>query len=90
VLAAEGYPDTPRRGDVIDGIDAVTDPRVSIFHAGTAWKNDQLVTAGGRVIGVTGIGVNLGEALTRAYAAIDRIHFRGMHYRRDIGAGAFR
>jgi phosphoribosylamine--glycine ligase len=88
VLAAEGYPDTPRRGDVIDGIDAVTDPHVSIFHAGTAWKNDQLVTAGGRVLGVTGVGASLRDALTRAYAAIDLIHFRGMHYRRDIGARA--
>jgi phosphoribosylamine--glycine ligase len=90
VLAAEGYPDTPQRGDVISGIDAVTDPHVCIFHAGTAWENNQLVTAGGRVLGVTGIGASLREALTRAYAAIDLIHFRGMHYRRDIGAGAFR
>ena len=88
VLAAEGYPDTPQRGDVISGIDAVTDPHVSIFHAGTAWENNQLVTAGGRVLGVTGIGASLREALTRAYAAIDLIHFRGMHYRHDIGARA--
>jgi phosphoribosylamine--glycine ligase len=56
VLAAEGYPDTPQRGDVISGIDAVTDPHVCIFHAGTAWENNQLVTAGGRVLGVTGVG----------------------------------
>jgi phosphoribosylamine--glycine ligase len=88
VLAAEGYPDTPQRGDVISGIDAVTDPHVCIFHAGTAWENNQLVTAGGRVLGVTGIGASLREALTRAYAAIDLIHFRGMHYRHDIGARA--
>jgi phosphoribosylamine--glycine ligase len=88
VLAAEGYPDTPRRGDAIRGIDAVTDPHVCIFHAGTAWENSQLVTAGGRVLGVTGVGASLREALTRVYAAINLIHFRGMHYRRDIGARA--
>ncbi|MGQ9547285.1 MAG: phosphoribosylamine--glycine ligase [Roseiflexus sp.] len=86
VLAAEGYPDNPRRGDVIRGIDAITDPHVYIFHAGTAWEHDRLVTAGGRVLGITGIGADLREALTRAYAAIDLIHFRGMHYRHDIGA----
>lgn len=89
VLAAEGYPDTPQRGDPISGIDAITDPHVCIFHAGTAWEHNRLVTAGGRVLGITGIGASLREALTRAYAAIDLIHFRGMHYRRDIGAGAF-
>ncbi|MCS6839206.1 MAG: phosphoribosylamine--glycine ligase [Roseiflexus sp.] len=88
VLAAEGYPDTPRRGDVISGIESISDPNVLIFHAGTAWKNGQLTTAGGRVLGVTGIGATLREALARAYAAVDRISFPGMHYRRDIGAKA--
>ncbi|MGB9750983.1 phosphoribosylamine--glycine ligase [Roseiflexus castenholzii] len=88
VLAAEGYPDTPRRGDVISGIASVNDPRVVIFHAGTAWKNGQLTTAGGRVLGVTGVGPTLREALARAYAAVDRISFPGMQYRRDIGAKA--
>lgn len=88
VLAAEGYPDTPRRGDAISGIESITDPHVLIFHAGTAWKNGQLTTAGGRVLGVTGVGVTLREALERAYAAVDRISFPGMQYRRDIGAKA--
>jgi phosphoribosylamine--glycine ligase len=88
VLAAEGYPDTPRRGDVLSGIESVDDPHVLIFHAGTAWKNGQLITAGGRVLGVTGVGATLRDALTRAYAAVDRISFPGMQYRRDIGARA--
>ncbi|MCS6940495.1 MAG: phosphoribosylamine--glycine ligase [Roseiflexus sp.] len=88
VLAAEGYPDTPRRGDAISGIESITDPNVLIFHAGTAWQNDQLITAGGRVLGVTGVGATLREALARAYAAVDRISFPGMQYRRDIGAKA--
>lgn len=88
VLAAAGYPDTPRRGDVIVGIETINDPNVLIFHAGTAWKNGQLTTAGGRVLGVTGIDATLRGALTRAYAAVDRISFPGMQYRRDIGARA--
>lgn len=88
VLAAEGYPDTPRRGDVISGIESIDDPNVLIFHAGTAWKNNLLTTAGGRVLGVTGIGATLREALMRAYAAVDRISFPGMQYRHDIGAKA--
>lgn len=86
VLAAEGYPDMPRRGDSISGIESITDPHVLIFHAGTALREGQLVTAGGRVLGVTGTGTTLRDALTRTYAAVDQIHFSGMQYRRDIGA----
>jgi phosphoribosylamine--glycine ligase len=88
VLAAAGYPETPRRGDLIGGVEAVDEPGALIFHAGTAWEAGCLMTAGGRVLGVTGLGRTLHAALARAYEVVDVISFEGMQYRRDIGAGA--
>jgi phosphoribosylamine---glycine ligase len=90
VLAAHGYPDTPRKGDVIDGLpDAVALDRVSVIHAGTALDAaGQVVSAGGRVLGVTGSGATLKQAHTRAYRAVHKIGFSGMQYRRDIGGRA--
>lgn len=86
VLAAGGYPGTPRRGDVLSGLDvAETLPDVRVFHAGTELQGDRLVTAGGRVLGVTARAPSLREARDRAYAACDQIRFEGMHFRRDIG-----
>jgi phosphoribosylamine---glycine ligase len=87
VLASEGYPATPRTGDRIDGLDVVagTDDLIA-FHAGTAEKDGQLVTAGGRVLGVTALGEGLASARARAYHAARQIRFRGMQYRTDIGA----
>jgi phosphoribosylamine--glycine ligase len=61
---------------------------VSVYHAGTAMKNDQLVTAGGRVLSVVGEGDDFGEATARAYAGVLKISFDGMQYRRDIGRQA--
>lgn len=87
VLAAAGYPDAPRRGDPITGIEALDEPGVLLFHAGTAWQDGELVTNGGRVLGVTGLGRTLPAALARAYAAVEQIRFDGMQYRRDIGRG---
>lgn len=88
VLAAPGYPDEPRAGIEITGVeDAARVEGVSVFHAGT--KRDatgRLVTAGGRVLGVTGVGSTLTEARTRAYKACERVHFAGKTYRTDIGA----
>jgi phosphoribosylamine---glycine ligase len=90
VLAASGYPDAPERGDVISGLegpDALAQGEdLAVFHAGTERRGSELVTAGGRVLGVTALGSDAGEARRRAYDAIGRIQFRGMHYRRDIGA----
>lgn len=86
VLAAEGYPLDPRKGDVISGLeqaDAV--PGVTVFHAGTASDNGKLVTSGGRVLGVTAVGGSLDGALWLAYAAAEMISWNGMQYRRDIG-----
>ena len=86
VLATEGYPATPRRGDPISGlVDALAQSGVMVFHAGTAMQEGRLVTAGGRVLSVVGRGTTLEEALQRTYASVAQIHFEGMHYRHDIG-----
>lgn len=88
VLAAHGYPEAPRRGDQIDGLQRVTresHPEVVVFHAGTAAAAGAVRVAGGRVLGVTALGDSLRQAQRKAYAAIDEIRFDGMQYRRDIG-----
>jgi phosphoribosylamine---glycine ligase len=90
VLAAHGYPETPRKGDVIHGLAAASElPGVSVIHAGTAVDAaGNVVTAGGRVLGVTGRGASLKEAHTRAYQATQKIDFAGMQFRRDIASRA--
>ena len=87
VLAAKGYPATPRKGDVIKGLNDISiRENIKVFHAGTAFGlDDDIVTAGGRVLGVTAIGDDISNALEEAYAAISSIHWEGMQYRRDIG-----
>jgi phosphoribosylamine--glycine ligase len=84
VLAAARYPESPRLGDPITGLPAPTDD-LRVFHAGTRRDGDKLVTSGGRVLGVTALGADLAAARARAYGAIEKIHFNGMHFRRDIG-----
>lgn len=90
VLAAHGYPDPPRKGDVIHGLAAAASvPGVDVLHAGTAvGPNGEVVTAGGRVLGVTGQGATLAEAHTRAYQATRLIDFAGKQFRRDIAGRA--
>ncbi len=90
VLASEGYPVAPRTGDRIDGLDsAAAIEGVTVFHAGTALDDEGcFVTAGGRVLGVSAVGPTIAEARGRAYAAVDRIGWEGMHYRTDIAAAA--
>ena len=89
VLAAAGYPDAPRAGDPISGLAANGNPLESetmVFHAGTREAEDgRVLTAGGRVLGVTALGDTLKMAHTQAYAALDAIRFDGMQYRQDIG-----
>ncbi|MCA1618433.1 MAG: phosphoribosylamine--glycine ligase [Acidobacteria bacterium] len=87
VLAARGYPERPETGARIEGLgEAARVPGVEIFHAGTARAADgSLVTAGGRVLGVTATGPTLDEALTRCYDSAARVRWDGLHYRRDIG-----
>jgi phosphoribosylamine---glycine ligase len=84
-LASGGYPEKYRTGLPIAGIKEVSRlENVQIFHAGTALRDGQLVTAGGRVLSVAAKGATLQEAVTRAYDAASRISFEGIHYRRDI------
>ncbi len=85
VMAAGGYPGSYTRGDTIDGLDASTSPDVKVFHAGTRVVGDRIVTDGGRVLTVVGLGTDVGEAQRRAYAAVERIRFENAYYRRDIG-----
>jgi phosphoribosylamine--glycine ligase len=85
VLAAEGYPGQSRFGDLIVGIDKAKVLGAQVFQAGTKVGWGGLRTAGGRVLAVTASGPTLQEALTKTYAAVDKIHFRGMQFRRDIG-----
>ncbi len=88
VLAAAGYPEKPRRGDPIDGLDRITaqaHPDVTVFHAGTVDDAGQVRVNGGRVLGVTALGDSLRQAQRAAYAAVAAIRFDGMQYRTDIG-----
>jgi phosphoribosylamine--glycine ligase len=85
VLAAAGYPDDPRNGDAILGLSAADEPDVKIFQAGTAARDGAVVTAGGRVLGVTALGASLAEAAARAYARAGTLRWPGMQYRHDIG-----
>jgi phosphoribosylamine--glycine ligase len=89
VMASGGYPGSYPKGKVITGIDAANAlPNTKVFHAGTAAKNGQVVTNGGRVLGVTALGRDLQAAQAAAYAAVAAIHFEGAQFRRDIGAKA--
>ncbi|WP_293778239.1 phosphoribosylamine--glycine ligase [uncultured Oxalicibacterium sp.] len=84
VMAAAGYPDAPRKGDVITGIAAETPDSVT-FHAGTTLNDGKLTASGGRVLCVVGLGDSVKMAQKKAYEAVDQIHFDGMQFRRDIG-----
>ena len=91
VLASGGYPEKYEKGKVISGIkEAEMQPDIVVFHAGTKITGQDLVTNGGRVLGVSAIGKNLDEALGKAYKAIEKISFEGMYYRKDIGQGALK
>jgi phosphoribosylamine--glycine ligase len=85
VVASAGYPGSHETGRPIEGIDRL-DPDVLLFHAGTRRTERGFVTAGGRVAGLTALGATVAEARARAYRNVERLHFEGMHYRRDIAA----
>ena len=86
VMASGGYPASYPKGLEITGLDENGQiPGVTVYHAGTALKDGKLVTSGGRVLGVAALGKTLDEALEKAYAGVEKIHFDGAHYRRDIG-----
>jgi phosphoribosylamine--glycine ligase len=85
VVASGGYPGAFTTGKPISGVDeAERIPSAKVFHAGTAYSGDMIVTSGGRVLGVTARGPDLATATARAYMAVDKIRFEGMHFRRDI------
>jgi phosphoribosylamine--glycine ligase len=84
VMAAAGYPDSPRKGDVIDGIPPEANECVT-FHAGTTIVEGKLQTSGGRVLCVVGLGDSVKMAQKQAYETVDKIHFNGAQFRRDIG-----
>ncbi|MBM7854259.1 phosphoribosylamine--glycine ligase [Desulfohalotomaculum tongense] len=89
VMSAPGYPGSYPKGDVITGLDKV--PReVVVFHAGTAVKEGEIVTSGGRVLGVTAVGSDISDAVEKAYHGVEQINFNGAHYRKDIGAKAIK
>ena len=87
VMASGGYPGNYAKGKPIFGLaEAAKLPNTKVFHAGTALKDGQIVTNGGRVLGVTALGKDLKTAQAAAYAAVEKIHFDGAHFRRDIAA----
>jgi phosphoribosylamine--glycine ligase len=90
VMAAKKYPAKPRNGDVISGIDQAEAGGVRVFHAGTAIQDGEMVTAGGRVLAVSGTGKDLDEARQRAYAGVGQIRIKGSQHRTDIALKAAR
>ncbi len=86
VMASEGYPGDYPKGKVIHGLEAAAGiSDIQVFHSGTALKEREVVTSGGRVLSVTGLGATIQEAVKRAYEGVSVIHFEGAHYRKDIG-----
>lgn len=86
VMASKGYPGEYERGNVIEGLKEVSQMEdVYVFHAGTSLKGDQVVTHGGRVLGVTGLGKDIPTAIKKTYQAVKKISWEGVHYRTDIG-----
>ena len=88
-MAAEGYPGSYEKGRPIQGLDQANSlPGVTVFHAGTKQKGDDIVTNGGRVLGVTALGGNVQMAIVKAYQAVGKIQWEGAQYRKDIGQKA--
>ena len=90
VMAAGGYPGVPEKGRVIDGLDHAFADGVKVFHSGTKAMGDDIVTNGGRVLGVTAVGDDIRAAIDKAYEAVEVISFDNMQYRKDIGAQALK
>lgn len=89
VMASRGYPASPEKGQVITGLEEVSqDGQAMVFHAATAQKGMDIVTAGGRVLAVTALGRDIPRAIDRVYKEVAKIHFDGAHYRKDIGQKA--
>jgi len=85
VLAAGGYPDSYNKGDVISGLDIVDDDSTKVFHAGTVFKGDDVVTGGGRVLCVVGLGDTVADAQAIAYKGVSKVNWNDVYFRTDIG-----
>ena len=90
VTAAAGYPAEVRKGDIIHGLEGEFPQHIKIFHAGTKDEGGHILTAGGRVLCVTGLGANISEAREQVYAALKAVNYAGMFYRKDIGRRALK
>lgn len=90
VMAAGSYPESYRKGDVISGLQEATETGAVVFHAGTAFKDGEIVTAGGRVLGVSALGETIQEAIDNAYKAVAKITWNDVFYRKDIAQKAIR
>ncbi len=90
VIASGGYPGTYETGKNIEGLEDIQDPDTVVFHAGTKLKDGHVVTAGGRVLGVTSLGVTMEDAIARVYKSVDKIKFERAFFRRDIAAKAMK
>jgi phosphoribosylamine--glycine ligase len=91
VLSSRGYPGSYEKGRVIKGLDDLKGlDGVKVFHAGTAMKDGDIVTSGGRVLGVTGLGIDIRDAIERTYKAVEMISWEGAYFRKDIGKKALR
>jgi phosphoribosylamine---glycine ligase len=88
IMSSAGYPGPYEKGEVISGLDQVVHPTI-VFHAGTASKDGEIITNGGRVLGITAIGETLKDARELAYKSVEKVSFNGAHYRTDIGSKAF-
>lgn len=85
VTASAGYPASASKGDIITGLENTDNDHVKVFHAGTANKDNDIVTAGGRVLCITGLGDSVTQAQQAVYEALNHIDYEGMYYRKDIG-----
>jgi phosphoribosylamine--glycine ligase len=89
VMASKGYPGAYEKGKMIKGFQETSNmENIFVFHAGTTLVNGKMVTNGGRVLGVTGLGENIPKAIERTYQAVEKISWEGVHYRKDIGQKA--
>jgi len=90
VVSSKGYPDKYQKGAVITGLEKIKAMKDTVvFHAGTSFRNKDIVASGGRVISITATGTDIRDAKIKAYTAVENIHFKGMHYRKDIGDNTF-
>ncbi|MFA5059581.1 MAG: phosphoribosylamine--glycine ligase [Candidatus Omnitrophota bacterium] len=90
VMASKGYPDNYEKGKEIKGLDASSEKDAIVFHAGTVEQHDKILTSGGRVLGVVGLGKDIKEAVGKSYKKVSQIKFDGCHFRKDIGFRALK